>query len=977
MQPKVSVLVPVYNVAKYLPECLDSAVNQSLREIEFICVNDGSTDESLSILRDYESKYPTIKVIDKENGGYGIGMNTAMDAATGEYIGILESDDFASRDMFEVLYTIAKAADADAVKSQYFTYVSYPEPSENKVNSLAGCTFGQVFCPREHQAIFFAPPSIWSGLYRREFLIKNDIRFTETPGASFQDTGFNFKVWASAERAVAISDAFLHYRVDNEGSSVKSREKVFFVNREYAEMLSFLNRNPHLKEPLLPLLNGMKYKTYMWNIKRLDPTLRYEYYQAIVKEFKQTKTAGEIVKEAFDKNDYKEICQLLEDPEAYYSKTFRHPKPKHTILVYCDEVGTGLAKTLISIARQNEKSYEVFVQSPFFSRDINICIEKYAVDNIAFKTIAGSECFADALDTSLANGSYITIMHASQMLQKDALKKIESSCSEGLVVYGVLDGEDSPTVKSSEDVLREYYSGAIELLPLIAGKASVFEGKSLSFLHEQCGAMLFDSIELHACSLLKPLKEGARFGIANKRRPLPQTKLFTKYYDELKATRKALLDKASELNMNDEAFALFVRKNSWINDYYASLPDTTRTTLGEDYDPERLFPVVLQKQLNQTNFEEGPSVTVLIADDDNVDSPLETIRTALGQTLKHIEVIYVGNVTHTDYVDELSAIASSDSRFSFLITSEKRGKICAFNIGMKYAHGSYLSFLGTASRFAQKAALESMIRPAIDLGSLIVAGKPSFDNPISAMAIRFLRSDINTNYEANRLVRFDDFQCILGISRFLFDSRLFDKSSTHFKEYSCLGTLLVTLEAMVKARELALVPNNVIAYADNNDMFPKFLTEMQCQDALLSITDILDISYQEELPILHSKAYQLLKEDLHPFIHTCSEYNSVWNALLVANNSLVPSMLDNSDIVHKQEQIIPVLAQAPDSIAASRNNYTRLHLSYKKIESLKAEKERALSRLEKQRPNQKHKKIAAIIKKALHSPKRHSEKQVP
>ena len=87
---KVSVLVPIYNVEEFLPECLDSLVNQTLREIEIICINDGSKDDSLKILKEYASKDKRIKIIDKKNTGYGDSMNQGLKKATGEYVGIVE-----------------------------------------------------------------------------------------------------------------------------------------------------------------------------------------------------------------------------------------------------------------------------------------------------------------------------------------------------------------------------------------------------------------------------------------------------------------------------------------------------------------------------------------------------------------------------------------------------------------------------------------------------------------------------------------------------------------------------------------------------------------------------------------------------------------------------------------------------------------------------------------------------------------------
>ena len=118
--PKLSVLVPIYNVEKYLDECLASLTKQTLKDIEIICINDGSTDNSPKILQKYAKKYPNFVVINKQNSGYGDSMNKGLEKATGEYIGIVESDDFIESDAFKKLYELAHETKADIVKANYF-----------------------------------------------------------------------------------------------------------------------------------------------------------------------------------------------------------------------------------------------------------------------------------------------------------------------------------------------------------------------------------------------------------------------------------------------------------------------------------------------------------------------------------------------------------------------------------------------------------------------------------------------------------------------------------------------------------------------------------------------------------------------------------------------------------------------------------------------------------------------------------------
>ena len=122
MKAKVSILIPAYNVEPYIRQCLNSVCNQTLREIEIIIVNDGSKDKTLSIIKEYAKKDERIILIDKKNGGYGMAMNIATQHANGQYIGIVEPDDFISYDMFEVLYKKANEFKLDFVKADFYRF---------------------------------------------------------------------------------------------------------------------------------------------------------------------------------------------------------------------------------------------------------------------------------------------------------------------------------------------------------------------------------------------------------------------------------------------------------------------------------------------------------------------------------------------------------------------------------------------------------------------------------------------------------------------------------------------------------------------------------------------------------------------------------------------------------------------------------------------------------------------------------------
>lgn len=342
--PKVSVVIPCYNVEKYLRQCLDSVVNQTLKELEIICVNDGSKDSTLSIIQEYADTDARIRIIDKPNGGYGESMNRGFDAATGEYLGIIESDDYAELDMFEKLYACAKQHELDVVKSGFFYYYSKPE-ERNIPNPIASwVTSRRTFCPvtgfkskMEMTAFFNIKPTIWSAIYRKDFIRENNIRFHETPGASYQDASFNFKVWTCAKRVRLMQECFLHYRQDNEASSINSPGKVYCICDEYDEMRRFLDTKPRVKGILEPVLTRIQYDSYNWNYERLSEPLQAEFVDRFSSDFCGYRIAGTLQKEYFEWYKWNTLQKIMHDPQRYHTFRLMERNGKETPAFYLPE----------------------------------------------------------------------------------------------------------------------------------------------------------------------------------------------------------------------------------------------------------------------------------------------------------------------------------------------------------------------------------------------------------------------------------------------------------------------------------------------------------------------------------------------------------------------------------------------------------------------------------------------------------------
>ncbi len=315
--PKVSILVPIYNTSKYLPECLDSLLGQTLKDIEIVCINDGSTDNSPDIIREYQKRDSRVKLVDKANSGYGDSMNKGIEHATGEYIGICESDDFASPDMFETLWRYAHRHRLDVVKCNYF---EHDASGDREMHVYDGYKYKHVFDPAKEQSVLAEIPIIWSALYRRQFIIDNGIAFNTTPGASYQDTSFVQQCWMAARRAALLPYFGLHYRVDNTASSCKSSTKIYEVCGEYELSEKFMARDPERQKAFAPMLNYLKFGTYRWNFNRIAEEHRRAFAQRWADEYKRAEQAGTLDKNYFPPENWERMELLMSDLDAFMEK---------------------------------------------------------------------------------------------------------------------------------------------------------------------------------------------------------------------------------------------------------------------------------------------------------------------------------------------------------------------------------------------------------------------------------------------------------------------------------------------------------------------------------------------------------------------------------------------------------------------------------------------------------------------------------
>ncbi len=221
-QPKISVIVPIYNVEKYLKQCLDSIVNQTYKNLEIIIVNDGTKDNSMKIVENYLQDN-RIKVINKENGGLASARNSGLEKVTGKYISFIDSDDWIELNMYEEL--VSQINDEDILIYRYFSY----DDKKKKIVGKKKIDFYSQNKLEDKYLYVELPCCCWSKLYKKEYLEKNNFKFLEI---LYEDVFWNIETIFSTEKIKFIDKRYYYYRVNRDDSIMKLTKEIKGKNIE-------------------------------------------------------------------------------------------------------------------------------------------------------------------------------------------------------------------------------------------------------------------------------------------------------------------------------------------------------------------------------------------------------------------------------------------------------------------------------------------------------------------------------------------------------------------------------------------------------------------------------------------------------------------------------------------------------------------------------------------------------------------------
>lgn len=250
--PMISVVIPIYNASGTIRRCLTSVLHQNYNNLEIICINDGSTDDTLDVLYHIKSEYVAsggehqLLIIDKLNGGYGTGVNTGIDASNGEYISIVESDDWIEQSFYSdaVAYRNRLNIDADIIKTPYNRIIRRTVDADTASAIKINCSYKTLVPENKSLRCVDTPqfmlhhPSIWSAIYRKDFLVGNGIRMREEPGAAWVDNPFMYETLLRANSIIYLDRAYYNYVED-----LPEEERAFYRGNPSVPSSRFLENH--------------------------------------------------------------------------------------------------------------------------------------------------------------------------------------------------------------------------------------------------------------------------------------------------------------------------------------------------------------------------------------------------------------------------------------------------------------------------------------------------------------------------------------------------------------------------------------------------------------------------------------------------------------------------------------------------------------------------------------------------------------
>lgn len=467
MAPKISILIPTYNVELYIKECMDSIISQyNFHNLEIICINDGSTDSSIEILYQYQKIYNFIKIINQPNSGYGAAINTGLKHATGEYVGIVEPDDYISSNMYQELLKLAYVdPNVDIIRGTAIAFTK-DGPLDGLYGQAPKECVNHTFNVQMHPNLLTIPPAIWTSLYRRAFLVENNIILPESLGASYQDVAFFIQTMILAKKIKTTWKPFYFYRNDNMTASRFSKGKVDVI----FDMYDWLDKKLDLYNPIWKkqVINRMM-NDFKWSYGRVDDIYKNRYLNNVgiyLNKFDSLNITLNDIEEKFHSFN-KEVVQ-----KSNYNKrgiggfTIQKGQPIISLIVPTYNAQEYVTEFLDSIVNQDHSDYEIILVNDC-SKDRTLeILNNYDFKTLKHKIVSLSEnkgaSNARNMGIKYASGVYLRFVDCDDFLPEGSLSYMKSMVRQHRsdIFKGYLYGYDYKAGKRFENLWggRNYQS---------------------------------------------------------------------------------------------------------------------------------------------------------------------------------------------------------------------------------------------------------------------------------------------------------------------------------------------------------------------------------------------------------------------------------------------------------------------------------------------------------------------------------------
>ena len=424
MDIKVSVIIPVFNTEEYLDQCLKSVSNQTLKDIEIICVYTDSKDKSLEIINNWQKIDNRIKIIKRNDGGLGGARNEGLKYAKGEYIAFLDSDDWVDVEAYEKLLATAEKTRSDMVLFPFYSYNNKTQKIEkdawgtnlNIDKELINKVFNYKDISIKNLISEYSPVTAWSKLYNAKFLKDNNLKFPEN--LRYEDNPFYYECLIKAKRISVLNERILFYRINRENSLQASK----FNNKNVLDIIPVLKQISNtlivnnVDSKILEVFNKYAINELVWRYNKMSL-----YREALVK----------LTKENFERSFYENFLHTINynPPENIVKKSYESVKnPKITVILPVYNVEKYIEDCILSIINQTLTDIEViFVDDCGSDNSISI-VEEYAKFDKRIKVVKNEKNSGAAQSRnnglSHATGEFVCFMDPDDAYASDDILEI-------------------------------------------------------------------------------------------------------------------------------------------------------------------------------------------------------------------------------------------------------------------------------------------------------------------------------------------------------------------------------------------------------------------------------------------------------------------------------------------------------------------------------------------------------------------------